>query len=111
VKEHPNGTRAIGMAAPDKKGHLQPHVFTRRLPEANDVHIQVQTFRGYNSFCNSVNTPRCGREAADLQPNAASASGSMHTPEQGLTTSNGIGVTKLTISVIMYPSICHGMEP
>jgi cinnamyl-alcohol dehydrogenase len=41
VKEHPNGTRAIGMAAPDKKGHLQPHVFTRRLPEANDVHIQV----------------------------------------------------------------------
>lgn len=103
MKEHPNGTRAIGMAASDKKGNLQPHVFTRRLPEANDVHIQVQFFR----VCHSVKAPRCRREPADLQPNTASASGFMHTPEQGLRMPNGIGI-KLNISVSMYPSINHG---
>jgi cinnamyl-alcohol dehydrogenase len=41
VQDHKQGSRALGMAASDEQGKLAPHVFTRRTPGPNDIHIQV----------------------------------------------------------------------
>jgi len=57
VQDHKHGTRAIGMAAVDEKGHLEPHVFTRRTPGPDDIHIQVRLSSFVSSrvaVCSSV---------------------------------------------------------
>lgn len=41
AQDHSDGSRTVGYAAADEKGHLEPHVFTRRQPGPNDIYIQV----------------------------------------------------------------------
>lgn len=68
VQDHKQGTRTVGYAAADSKGHLEPHVFTRRTPGADDIHIQVGVVFCFLSLCCLQGPPAAALQSSCAAP-------------------------------------------